>query len=582
MKRLPLILPLVLLLACQTLETPVAPLDEERPEWLPSASGGGFQWTKAEDIETRRKFIRNFGVGYSYNAVRGSFCDWSDIRCQIVNRQAIEAYQELSGDILGGSSNSQSISTHSKFTYSKRDYVAAVHLETEQKIDIGLYNKTKRSRQDFLEDGIEESFYYTLDEEIIMADMYIADGNVLNYYMHDDRCDNFLTVSFVNAVLHIAESDPTNIAVVDSFVNIYGTHVITQAWLGGKIRVDLSNYMWRYKDNAKEEEEWDSGGFIDAVKDAGLDHTGKDEYKWLEHGRLNITAYGGNQTTLTGLLGEHAPDGTRTFSTEGISQWRKSLFFDPENEARSNIELVDMRLRPIWEFARAIDDDAADRIKAAILQDVSLQQSLLGENNFFDTSFPIRYTKAGACYAGRFAPTVWYIHDKPDVPIVVNIVSGGRYVACVCHETIGSRDLWVCYPIYEGKIKMPCGLGVDSQGRVFSVMWINGKATVLRVESERAADTFYITAGEIGVSPQEGVTYAESKYMPYIELAGGVQPDGTYYVSDAYQVVRDGADFVLHDCKKVPSNMIGWDSEGRRLPDYVYIYNPNELKPYGN
>ena len=582
MKRLLLILPFVLLLACQGLETPAVPADEELPEWLPPASDGGFQWTKAEDIETRKKFIRNFGVGYSYNAVRGSYCDWNDIRCQIVNRQALDRYQELSGDLLCGGSMSQSVSTHSKFTYSKRDYVAAVQIETEQKIDLGLYNKTKRQRQYFLEDGIEESFYYTLDEEIIMAEMFLSPASVIHYYQYDNSCDNFLTVSFVNAIDHIAASDPTNLAVVDSFINIYGTHVITQAWLGGKIRVDLSNYLWRYKDNAKEEEEWNSSGFLNAMKDANLDHTGKDEYKWLEHGKLNITAYGGNQTTLTGLLGEHAPDGTRTFSTDGISEWRSSLFFDPENEGRSNVELVEMRLTPIWDFAKAIDPIVAQRIKAAVHQDVALQQSLLGENNFFDTSFPIRYSYAGASYAGRFGPTVWYIDDKPSVPIVVNIVSGGRYVACVCHETIGSRDLWVCYPIYEGKIKMPCGVGVDSEGRVYSVQWLNGKATVLRLGSERAEDRFYITAGEIGVAPEEGVTYAESHYMPYIELAGGVQPDGTYHVTDAYQVVRDGADFVLYNCKKVPSNMVGWDSDGHRSSDYVYIYNPNELKPYGN
>ena len=572
MRRHLLILLSILLASCRALEGPMPTAPDERPSWLPSS---GFEWTKAEDVETRTKFLRNFGVGYSYNAVRGSFCDWADIRCQIVNRQTLEEYQYLSGETLCVTNVSQSVSTYSQFNYSKRDYVAAVHLETDEKIDIGLYNKEKRTRQDFLEDGVEESFYYNLCEEIIMADTYIVPGAITFFYETREECDNLLTLSFVNAVRHVAESDPSNMAVVDSLINIYGTHVITAAWLGGKIRVDLSNYMWRYKDEAREEE-WDASEFLNAINSADASHSSSDAYTWLEHGKLSISAYGGDQSSLTGLLGEHAPDGTRSFSTEGISRWRQSLFFDPENEYRSNVELVDMRLTPIWEFAEAVDPDAAERIRAAIQQDISVQESLLGESNFFDTSFPIRYPEATAWYRQGDYWTRFDRTDSPEHPMIVNIVSGGRYVASVCHETIGPRDLWVCYPIYEGKIKLSCGTGVDSAGRVFSVRWINGKATVVQVGSSRAGDTFYISGGEVDIVPREGVSYAPSHALAYIELAGGVQPDGSY---DAipYLVEREDADFVIRGINPLPQNIVGWAENGYRLTDYVYIYNPNEL-----
>ena len=571
MKRLPFILLLFLLWSCQVPEGPVTP-EEASPSWLPSS---GFQWTRAEDVETRTKFLRNFGVGYSYDAVRGSFCDWNDIRCQVVNRQTIEEFQKWSGETVCVTNLGQSVSSHSKFNYSKRDYVAAVHIETEDKIDIGLYNREKRNRQDFLEDGVEEEFYYSLTEEIIMADTYIVPDTITLFYEEREDCDNFLTLSFVNAVRHVAESDPSNFAVVDSLINVYGTHVITAAWLGGKIRVDLSNYMWRYKDVAKEDE-WSTDEFLDAVACKDENRTGKDEYTWIEHGKLNISAYGGDQSSLTGLLGEHAPDGTRTFSTDGISQWRLSLFFDPENEYRSNVEMVDMRLTPIWEFARAVDEEAAERIRAAIQQDIAVQQSYLDENNFFDTSFPIRYEEASALYCHDGTWNRFERVDTPEQPMIVNIVSGGRYVASVCHETIGTRDLWVCYPIYEGKIKMPCGVGVDKSGRVYTVQWINGKATVLRADSNLAGDTFYINGGEIGVEPQEGIVYAESLALPYIELAGGVQPDGSYD-SLPYLVEREGSEFVIRKTP-LPANVVGWTEDGHRLADYVYIYNPNELR----
>lgn len=572
MKRLPLILLLVLLGSCRTLEPPVELAGEPLPSWVPTS---GFEWTKAQDVETRSKFLRNFGVGYSYNAVRGSFCDWTDIRCQVVNRVPLEEFQELSGETLYATSSSQMVSVHTEFNYSKRDYVSAVHLETEEKIDIGLYNREKRSRQDFLEDGVEEKFYYSLSQEIVMADAYIVPGAVVHFFERRDDCAEFLTMSFVNAVMHVAQSDPSNIAVVDSLVNVYGTHVITSAWLGGKIRVDLSNYMWRYKDVAKEDE-WTAEEFLNAVSGKDASRTGKDEYTWLEHGKLNIMAYGGDQSSLTGLLGEHAPDGTRSFSIEGIAKWQESLFYDPDNESRSNVELVDMRLTPIWEFARAVDEKAAERIKAAIQQDVAIQQSLLGEGNFFDTSFPIRYPSARASYHTRNGWVPYERLDSPEHPMIVNIVSGGRYVASVCHETVGSKDLWVCYPIYEGKIKMPCGVGVDNQNRVYMVQWIEDSVTLLPTTSPNAGDTFYISGGAIGVEPQEGVQYAPSWALPYIELAGGIQPDGTYD-SQPYLVEREGANFVIRQ-EDLPKNIVGWDQNGSRFADYVYLYTPNELR----
>ena len=184
--------------------------------------------------------------------------------------------------------------------------------------------------------------------------------------------------------------------------------------------------------------------------------------------------------------------------------------------------------------------------------------------------------------------------------MIVNIVSGGRYVACVCHETIGTRDLWVCYPIYEGKIKMPCGVGVDQEGRAYTVQWLNGNATVLRMQSDVAGDMFYINGGEVCVESQEGVTYADAFALPYIEIAGGVQPDGSVD-GVPYVVERSGQDFIIDPNYRwkyfvdningtrfwrkmstkdpLPSNLIGWTSDGHREENYLYIYNPNELRP---
>ena len=558
-----LILTLLFLTACTAEDLMDTHVGEEQAQ--------PFEWTRAEDMETHTMFLRNFGVGYSYDAVRGSYCDWHDIRCQVVNRYFVEHNPRherffFTNDYRGASIDQT-------FEYSLRDYVANVHLEFEEEVDLGLYQGEKRTRQNFIEDGVQETYYFQLEERQQLAEHYLSYASLLASYF---RQPDMLTLSFRNAVNHLKLTDDEDIAAVDSFINVWGTHVIVGATLGGRLSIDLMNDMWRWHDDSKTDE-WTTEEFLTKRKEKE-NHTTEDEYQWLEQSRLNITARGGDQSTLTNLLGEHRPDGSRTFSTDGITEWRRSLYYDPDDEQKSNVEMISMRVVPIWEFAQVVSLPMGRRIKAAILQDAALQQELMGNWNFFDTSFPVRYPKAVCQY--RNDKGNWQRYERTDVgTMVVDVVSGGRYVATVCHETIDGRDLWVCYPIYEGKVKLACGVGVDSNQLAYNVRWVGGKATVT-ASGDVAGDTFYITAGAVRVKATEGVTYAASQALPAVAVAGGVQPNGTYR-STVYPVKKRGADFYFETQTKL-DNVVGWrQTDGLTYThedNYTYIYNPNEVK----
>lgn len=535
-----------------------------------------FLWKRAEDEETYTQFLRNFGVGYSYDAVHGTYCDWQDIRCQVLNRHFVDQIGKQLGEDVLHTARMNSTTTSFTFEHSLRDYVCFVNMETKEEIDIGLYEGSKRKRTYFVEDGIQEKFYYILSEKTVLAHHFIDYASLLwRYYDMND----IFTLSFRNSVEHLAMTDEDNIAAVDSFVNIWGTHVIVEAEIGAQIEIDLMNDLWRYRDQASDEE-ITTERFLRAVSE-NKTHSSSDDYVWIEHSRLNIDARGGNQTYLTSLLGEHAPDGTRTFSTDGISDWRRSLVYDPDDPMKSNVEMVGMSVVPIWEFVNVIDVLTAFRVEAAITQDANLMRRLLGDKNFFDASFPIRYTTAKCQYHQNSNWTAYTRTDSDSDPMVVNIESGGRYVATVCHEWIDGKEMWVCYPIYEGIVNLACGVGVDDSQKTYQVRWLNGKATVTKTD-DIAADTFYITGGGIGVKPMDGVTYAASTAYPYIELAGGVQPDGTYS-STAYPVKKDGAQFYIA-APFIIDNLVNFDRNSDkksyiRNSKYTYIFNPNELKP---
>lgn len=576
---------LVLLLATTGVATSCS--DDSLEVWADDAqapeSPVAFQWTRAEDMETHALFLRNHGVGYSYDAVRGEYCNWQDIRCQVINREQVEQLQRETGQTLLTVTPMNTVRSTGRFEYSQRDYVANVSMNLKEEIDIGLYEGEKSKRQNFIEDGIEESFYYSLNEQILRANTTLGEANLRALY--NDNCAAILTTSFRRAIDHLAQGSQQDYAAVDSFVNVWGTHVITEAWLGGSLRIDLMNYMWRWNDKARTEE-FSTYEFLKAVQGKDEHRSGTDEFQWLEHGRLNITARGGDQSTLTSLLGEHKADGTRDFSLDGIAQWRTSINYDPADEQGSNVELVEMRVTPIWAFAELIDPFVALRIKAAILQDAAVQQSLLGEMNFFNVSLPVACPSATCSY--REATDQWTPFTRTDSdaePMMVNIVSGGRYVAVVCHEEIDGHRLWVCYPVYEGKIKLACGVGVADDLSAYRVRWLNGKCTLTALSDKASDGRFYITGGGVGVKRVEGITYADCQVLPAIELDGGVRPDGTYQ-SRAFAVMKSGEDFTLW-ADRQEADIVGYDYAGlsdgsrhlyRRNKSYTYIYNNNELK----
>lgn len=599
----------------------VTACSDELTDELTGASAGQlseqpFQWTRAQDVATHASFIRNFGVGYSYNAVKGEFCNWKDIRCQVVDRKYCDHIENTYGAKYYYYVPVSTVNYFSEFRWSQRDYLANVNMSFREEVDLGFYEGTRRKDQYIVENGVEESFYYQQREEQLLYDLQLDYNAVLTAASYD--VPNLLTVSFRDAVNHLMLADPEDIAVVDSFVNVWGTHVIVEAFLGAKLDIELSNYVWRYKDVGHDHEITTEEFLGECEKKE--DERRQDGFTWIEHGKLTINAKGGDQSLLTNLLGDYQFDGKATFSTDGIEKWRKSIHYDPDDELASNIEMVDMRVVPIWWFIEYLNEDVADRVHAAIEQDVEMQRKLLGEKNFFSVKFPISYPEATCqvqTQSGEW--TTLTRRDSGDDPQVVNIISGGRVVATVCkeqlmdsthvhsdstliktdslqywvHDTIDywvrdTLDLWVAYPVYEGVVNQMCGVGVDEQKRVFDVQWLDGRRTLRRRKAYNGEDAvatgkyFYINLGQVDTDADNSVSYAPASAMAYYELSGGIQYDGNYRATPL-PVTKEGADFIIRTDDPTLTNIVGFTYDAdqniyRRNSNYHYIFNPNEMR----
>lgn len=568
-------LPLLMLAACHDDEY-VMPTAAE-PAVGEETGSNGFQWVHSKDLSTRNSFVKSFGVGYSYDAVRGGFCNWEDLRCQVISRSELQKYERDNDVEYCHSIIAEAVRISSRFDFSLRDYVANITLSTDQEIDLGLYSNGKHSRQYVIENGVQQNIYYTHNETSTKARQYIEDANITTLVEYGEF--QLLTNSFVNAVFHIAEAPKNNFAVVDSFIKVYGTHVVTSASLGGKLSVEIKNEMWRYNDDVSEEE-WSEESFLRILSNKEELRQNSSTFKLIENAKINISAVGGDQSALSTILGEKKYDGTRLIDLDAVNEWRQSLIYNPVNEFASTVELIDMGVTPIWNFIYPLDEETGDRVKAAILQDASYQQKTLGDNNFFSTSFDV--AGGNLCFKYRYQTDTWK-NSSAASPSIKNIVSNGRYVATVCYgEQIDGHTLTVAYPIYEGKVNLACGLGVADDGTAYTVRWINGNVQATQLPATKVPQTsvFYANAGGLSLVRCDYVPYEPSFALPYVEVYGGVQPDGGYS-SDIYNVYKDGDQFYI-DAPQDATKLINWDYDSnrgcwKRNSQYTYIYNPQEL-----
>ena len=545
-------------------------------------------------------FLRNFGVGYGYNAVAGRYCNYDDIRCQVLNRRQLErAAVNMQEKLFFADYTTRSF-FRDTVAYSDHDYVAIFNLDENSSINCVVYSQEQAIRQNILEDGLRQSFYYCADETQQVASQWISVASTKAAMQLGLDPQNLLTASFRDAVSHLGDTnDP---AAVDSFIRVYGTHVVVGAAVGGRLHIDLKNSMKRYS-RRLQEEEFKSEDLLVAFKSRSENRQLSEQYAWVEDASINVTAYGGDQSALSQLVGPQRYDGSRRFDVASLSAWRSSITFVPDDEYASNAEMIDMEVVPIWEFV--FDVDAAAKLRTRITSDAALARKLLGEKNFASCSFPLRHDEAKCQVARRNGSweTVTHRTGKRSDRHVVFVVSGGRYVAMQSYEYlsgpgISGRYFWTVYPVYGSEVKLYCGLAVsEADGSVYRLVMGNDgyvRPQVLTGAEQVGWDaTVYLNAGQLSFTAQEGYDYAPATPMLYVEPTHGVNTDGTVDVSYAIVDKPNGNEFEIEIPADGPQDIgeqwtlvfTGYNKYKQvmntytRSADFAGNYNPREVRP---
>lgn len=507
------------------------------------------------------QFYRHYGIGYSYNAVSGNYCNLRDFRCQVLNRAVIEKIEkEQSIDLLRVNKINQTSSKRSSYS-SVVEYIQNTNFKADAKANLIVYAGEASGTCSVFEDGVVDT--YILHDELTSnrAEYSIGYVDLLTFA---DKYPTLLTSSFR---LALSKIDATNKS-IDDFINLYGTHVVVYSKVGASMAVDIQVETKKFTTLTDKE-------LLTEQALATLFHEVKSKSEeeryeqMLKDSKCQFTVKGGDVSYFDNLVGISNFDNT-SFTTSMKNDWLNSIKFDDSNISKSNVELVDMEVVPIWYFIP--DEQLADRVEARVTGNMSLVVETLGNDNFINTSFPAHptsvVTRIGSVYKKTFT--------NPDV---VNVIAANRYVATVCKETVPEistkEDVYVAYPIYEGRVKLTNGLCIYN-GKVYNVDWSFNHFHVSEVETtEPVTDTIYMNYGSLSTVKYSTLEYQTGHPVLACEQPGSIDIDGSFNINYMSYVQK----FLGHFYLQLPffstsvTNHVSYDN----LPGWTYTTsNPSE------
>lgn len=510
------------------------------------------------------QFYKHYGIGYSYNAVGGSNCNLRDFRCQILNRAVIENLEDSEGVDLLNVNVRNEIEEESTVYTSLVDYVAAVNIDASVSGELVFFSGSASKVCAIFEEGTKEQYVLHNKVSTINSEYSL---NFRDIRLYAKEMPKLLTSSFRNALSKISDDKS-----VDDFVYTYGTHVVIGSKIGASLSLDVQ--VDRHIFTSKEYEEALSKAAIATLfKSKSSSSSSEKNYTVLKNSKCIIDVKGGDLSLFDSCIGLNSFDNTNI--PDNLSdRWLESILYDDEDIERSNVELIDIRVIPIWEFIP--DDELARQVEARITGNMKLILDKFVNRNFINTSFESNPTSVSCRIGDKQNQTF----KNPDV---VEVIAANRHVATICRELVPEistkEKVQVAYPIYEGRIKLNSGLCFHS-GKAYSVGWSYDRFNVKEIDlgdQQITPGRMYMNCGVLSPFPSESLTYLPSHSILGCERPGGIGVDGSLQ-GNICKVFKHFGHFYL-DTKTLYNNLPGWEfvtTSPSVAASYSNYFNPSD------
>lgn len=516
--------------------------------------------SKASRLELKRKY----GIGFSYDAVYGGKCDINYVKCHALNIDELRN----SGIMLEFPKNTFRDTCFIAHSFS--EYCQAANLTGSASGDVVIYGADYSRVASIYEHGLDTIVYISNSKNIESRGLRLNTEFIEDIREEPER---YLTPSFRYGIEKIRKTPVEEVMVVDSFVNIYGTHIVTGVTIGASLKLELKTRRGLFVDY-KSEEIMTREKLNVLFKKTESTST-KDEKEFmrqvLESSTIDLRVRGGDVSIFNSLITDPSPTNSDA-TEETVTRWVNSLEDDKGNDEFGNLELIDMSVAPIWEFIP--DEQVANRVKTRIIADAPSMQELYGNRNWVNTSIDLSKTREVYTHFKRWDNETWYcgFYD----PYVVNVIAANRIVASVCREWIPEIDpdtlVTVVYPIYENSIDIGSGLGIDAECNMWYVSWRYNKFTIKQIgKASSSLPTVYLNFGTVEAKPVAGEKYMAGNFIVGYERPGSIDVTSGMLNDGWFTVRKFLGDFYLE-------NAVRYDN----LPNWGYCESPVEYPSYSS
>ena len=293
-------------------------------------------------------------------------------------------------------------------------------------------------------------------------------------------------------------------------ISDFGTHVIVEAGLGGRLRrslqVNTSEITSAYDVKAFAKASYD--GVVKA--EASVDEHFKQSYK--ENAKaisLTMSVLGGDEKLATKVGAE------KSFTAENYEAWKESV-------TKDNMALVNFSsesLVPLYELVDREAEGGEDRYKA--LKSYMTDGSVAADFSTYKCGTVTEFT----------VPS--FENAKYNETLIKDIYLGGQWVGQVCNEYIPNinRDkrVTVVYPVVNNKARYNMGFYLgDGTHKPARVSWYGTNVAVEAYEEldYEAATTVYLRGASVLPKLPEGTTAlkAEDPRDEYLEMTDWKYP----------------------------------------------------------
>lgn len=441
--------------------------------------------------------IRSYGVGYGYNAF-GEYASYNSVRDQVISLPALRLYErenktscivddlapDMATTILEGNDSQQllkSLSAHAGLG-----------------LDVGFFQahvKVSYAHSDLKTNAYS---FCTIMNNYKALSRHTDPYNLVEIVRNNPK---ILTEGFQNCVNKISdaiEKDRLDKAIeyTDELFRIYGTHIIYHADLGGKLEF-CSTF---------ERAALDSKTTLSVAAEASfLNMCG---FK-MEEGQTNtysqtstrqsrsISARGGDVTYITEIINCEKD----VLGDNIVDKWYKSIRLDLQDPVKNNVELIDFKLFPIYEF---ITDE-----KARNFVFTQLGIEIQYEDDMFPKVYDKKYRQIDCQKLitddMKYHNQWWLEYLRADDQAIVETIS--EYI-WIKGKQYALRSF---YPIISGEVRNE-GLAVTSDS-LYRILWKDLECTLTPIGKRSEYPTLYYNAGDLDITPTDSTETYSTDYV---------------------------------------------------------------------